>query len=102
MIRWISLINLRAHRTKLPPNMRSLGDQYVRKEFADIRDVTKPEVLERLREKNVLYQAYNVVNGIVTREGAAPRAYRVLADVARAYGLSYMNLKDARSGVRKG
>ena len=44
----------------------------------------RPEVLERLREKNVLYQAYNVVNGIVTREGAAPRAYRVLADVARA------------------
>ena len=44
----------------------------------------RPEVLERLREKNVLFQAYNVVNGIVTREGAAPRAYRVLADVARA------------------
>ena len=44
----------------------------------------RPEVLERLREKNVLYQAYNVVNGIVTRESAAPRAYRVLADVARA------------------
>ena len=40
---------LRAHRTKLPPNMRSLGDQYVRKEFADMRDVTKPEVLERFR-----------------------------------------------------
>ena len=38
---------LRAHRTKLPPNMRSLGDQYVRKEFAEMRDVTKPEVLER-------------------------------------------------------
>ena len=44
----------------------------------------RPEVLQRLREKNVLYQAYNVVNGIVMREGAAPRAYRVLADVARA------------------
>ncbi len=44
----------------------------------------RPEVLERLREKNVLFQAYNVVNGIVTRGGAAPRAYRVLADVARA------------------
>ena len=44
----------------------------------------RPEVLQRLREKNVLYQAYNVVNGIVTREGAAPRAYRVLSDVARA------------------
>ena len=40
---------LRAHRTKLPPNMRSLGDQYVRKEFADMRDVTKPDVLERFR-----------------------------------------------------
>ena len=40
---------LRAHRTKLPPNMRSLGDQYVRKEFADMRDVTKPEVLARFR-----------------------------------------------------
>jgi len=40
---------LRAHRTKLPPNMRSLGDQYVRKEFAEMRDVTKPEVLERFR-----------------------------------------------------
>ena len=44
----------------------------------------RPEVLQRLSEKNVLFQAYNVVNGIVTREGAAPRAYRVLADVARA------------------
>ena len=33
----------------------------------------RPEVLQRLREKNVLYQAYNVVNGIVTRESAAPR-----------------------------
>ena len=40
---------LRAHRTKLPQNMRSLGDQYVRKEFAEMRDVTKPEVLERFR-----------------------------------------------------
>ena len=29
--------------------MRSLGDQYVRKEFADMRDVTQPEVLERFR-----------------------------------------------------
>ena len=44
----------------------------------------RPEVLQRLSEKNVLFQAYNVVNGIVTRESAAPRAYRVLADVARA------------------
>ena len=44
----------------------------------------RPEVLQRLSEKSVLYQAYNVVNGIVTRESAAPRAYRVLADVARA------------------
>ena len=42
---------LRAHRTKLPPNMRSLGDQYVRKEFAEMRDVTKPEVLERFRDE---------------------------------------------------
>ena len=38
-----SSASLRAHR-QLPPNMRSLGDQYVRKEFADMRDVTKPEV----------------------------------------------------------
>ena len=44
----------------------------------------RPEVLQRLSEKNVLFQAYNVVNGIVMRESAAPRAYRVLADVARA------------------
>ena len=44
----------------------------------------RPEVLQRLSEERVVYQAYNVVNGIVMREGAAPRAYRVLADVARA------------------
>ena len=43
-----------------------------------------PRCCKRLSEERVLYQAYNVVNGIVMRESAAPRAYRVLADVARA------------------
>jgi len=44
----------------------------------------RSEVLQRLGEERVVFQAYNVVNGIVMRESAAPRAYRVLADVARA------------------
>lgn len=47
----------------------------------------RPDVLARLSEARVLFQAYNVVNGIVTRRSAAPRAYRVLEDVARAKGV---------------
>mgnify|MGYP001218317992 CR=1 FL=1 len=42
----------------------------------------RPKVLQLLRKEKVLFQAYNVVDGIVTRQSAAPRAYKVLADIA--------------------
>ena len=42
----------------------------------------RPKVLQLLRKEKVLFQAYNVVDGIVTRQSAAPRAYKVLANIA--------------------
>ena len=69
---------LRAHRTKLPPNMRSLGDQYVRKEFADMRDVTKPEHLAAFRTGWEQYLAQ-----IRSQQGFQDRTYgKELSDEA--------------------
>jgi len=43
-------------------------------------------LVERVAERNVVFQAYNVMNGVVARRAAAPNAHASLDALARAKG----------------
>ena len=43
-------------------------------------------LVERVAERNIVFQAYNVMNGVVARQAAAPNAHASLDALAHAKG----------------
>tara|TARA_B100000902_G_scaffold226247_1_gene214809 strand:- start:24908 stop:26932 length:2025 start_codon:yes stop_codon:yes gene_type:complete len=44
----------------------------------------RPKVIDLLKKEKILFQAYNVVDGIVNRQSAAPNAYKALTNIAKS------------------